>query len=352
MPLALRISRTPRHRAWVRQFAVDLAVSPARIFLRQPADQGLDVSAGGRSCHAWTWRTDDGGTMSRCQRRIVSGVTSSRSPWRRAFGHHAEQGRYECPLRPVQLRAARLPPLQDGEMAQDQNLVDHIFGAAKAASGDAFGHSVAKRRAGENSGHHPGRDVAWAGGVDPDSVAVLEDERAGEGDDGRFRGAAGRRSCGSDEAGNRYKADDCSVSCQERGRAGLGERVHAVEIDLVQDPPGLPVAVGEGGARGLPGIVDQRAKRAAAKFESLLTSAIVVLARLDGAAGSRPLRAGQDAESPIHLLFISYSEGNLYRRCWSRAMGGDYRRRPISTPMSGLSPSWPSRRAVAGRGPR
>jgi hypothetical protein len=25
-------------------------------------------------------------TMSRCQRRIVSGVTSSRSPWRRAFG--------------------------------------------------------------------------------------------------------------------------------------------------------------------------------------------------------------------------------------------------------------------------
>ena len=25
-------------------------------------------------------------TMLRCQRRIVSGVTSSRSPWRRAFG--------------------------------------------------------------------------------------------------------------------------------------------------------------------------------------------------------------------------------------------------------------------------
>ena len=25
-------------------------------------------------------------TMSRCQRTIVSGVTSSRSPWRRAFG--------------------------------------------------------------------------------------------------------------------------------------------------------------------------------------------------------------------------------------------------------------------------
>jgi hypothetical protein len=32
------------------------------------------------------------------------------------------------------------------------------------------------------------------------------------------------------------------VSCQERGRAGLGERVHAVEIDLVQDPPSLTSA--------------------------------------------------------------------------------------------------------------
>jgi hypothetical protein len=37
--------------------------------------------------------------------------------------HHAEQGRYERPVRPVQLRAARLPPLQDGELvAQEQNL--------------------------------------------------------------------------------------------------------------------------------------------------------------------------------------------------------------------------------------
>jgi hypothetical protein len=42
-------------------------------------------------------------TMSRCQRRIVSGVISSRNP--------------------VQLRAARLLPLQYGElMAQDQDL--------------------------------------------------------------------------------------------------------------------------------------------------------------------------------------------------------------------------------------
>jgi len=37
--------------------------------------------------------------------------------------YHAEQGRYECPVRPVQLQAARLPLLQDGELvAQEQNL--------------------------------------------------------------------------------------------------------------------------------------------------------------------------------------------------------------------------------------
>ena len=62
-------------------------------------------------------------TMSRCQRRIVSGVTSSRSPWRRRFRYHGEQGREQCPVRPVQVRAARLLPLQDGELvAQDQDL--------------------------------------------------------------------------------------------------------------------------------------------------------------------------------------------------------------------------------------
>jgi hypothetical protein len=39
------------------------------------------------------------------------------------FRYHAEQGRQECPVRPVQLQAARLLPLQDGELvAQDQDL--------------------------------------------------------------------------------------------------------------------------------------------------------------------------------------------------------------------------------------
>ena len=39
------------------------------------------------------------------------------------FRYHAEQGREQSPVRPVQVRAARLPPLQDGELvAQDQDL--------------------------------------------------------------------------------------------------------------------------------------------------------------------------------------------------------------------------------------
>jgi hypothetical protein len=62
-------------------------------------------------------------TMSRCQRRIVSGVTSSRSPWRRALGITPGSGREQGPVRPVQLRAARLLPLQDRKLvAQDQDL--------------------------------------------------------------------------------------------------------------------------------------------------------------------------------------------------------------------------------------
>jgi hypothetical protein len=37
--------------------------------------------------------------------------------------YHAEQGREQCPVRPGQVRAERLPPLQDGELvAQDQDL--------------------------------------------------------------------------------------------------------------------------------------------------------------------------------------------------------------------------------------
>ena len=60
---------------------------------------------------------------SRCQCRIVSGVTSSRSTWRRALGYHGEQNWEQGTVCPVQPRATWLPPLQDGQLvAQDQDL--------------------------------------------------------------------------------------------------------------------------------------------------------------------------------------------------------------------------------------
>ncbi len=43
--------------------------------------------------------------MSRCQRRIVSGVTSSRSPWRRAFG--ITLSRAASSARSAQVRSGR-----------------------------------------------------------------------------------------------------------------------------------------------------------------------------------------------------------------------------------------------------
>ncbi len=61
--------------------------------------------------------------MSRCQRRIVPRSDQQPQPLTPRFRYHAEQGREQCPVRPGQVRAARLPPLQDGELvAQDQDL--------------------------------------------------------------------------------------------------------------------------------------------------------------------------------------------------------------------------------------
>src|ERR1700677_3121670 len=54
--------------------------------------------------------------MSPCQRRIVSGMTSSCSPWRRIFGVTASNAAGGCPVRPVKVRAARQPLLQDDKL--------------------------------------------------------------------------------------------------------------------------------------------------------------------------------------------------------------------------------------------
>jgi hypothetical protein len=66
------------------QLAVD---PPFGVLVGQPEDQGTDVPAGRRPVLPRMDRAAQRQrTMSRCQRTIVSGVTSSRSTWRRAFG--------------------------------------------------------------------------------------------------------------------------------------------------------------------------------------------------------------------------------------------------------------------------
>ena len=127
VPLALRISHTAG--------AATLTPRPAssRWILRYPHSGGSRAS---RRTSALMFRRVAGRpglprmgraaqrrrAMSRRQRAIVSGVTSSRSPGAR-FRYHAEHSREQGPVRPVQLRAARLPPLQDGDLAaQKQDL--------------------------------------------------------------------------------------------------------------------------------------------------------------------------------------------------------------------------------------
>jgi len=62
-------------------------------------------------------------TMSRCQRTIVSGGNQQPQSLAACFRYHAGQGCKQSPIRPVQLRPARLPPPQDGKlMAQHQDL--------------------------------------------------------------------------------------------------------------------------------------------------------------------------------------------------------------------------------------
>ena len=91
MPLALRISQTvdaatltprPASSPWILRYP------QFGVLAGQPADQGLMFRrvAGRPVLPRADLAAQRRRTMSRCQRTIVSGVTSSRSPWRRAFG--------------------------------------------------------------------------------------------------------------------------------------------------------------------------------------------------------------------------------------------------------------------------
>ena len=106
------------------QFPVDPAVAPFRVFACEPEGQGLDVPAGGRA--AGLAAHGPGGPAAPDDVAVPAQdrVRGDQQPQAVAagFGYHAEQGREQGPVRPVQLRAARLPPLQDRELvAQDQD---------------------------------------------------------------------------------------------------------------------------------------------------------------------------------------------------------------------------------------
>jgi hypothetical protein len=107
------------------QLAVDPAVPPFRILAGQPEDWGLDVPAGRRP--AGLAAVGPGGPAAAGDVAVpaqdrVRGDQQPQSPAAR-FRYHTERGGEQGPVRPLQLRATRLPLLQDRElMAQDQDL--------------------------------------------------------------------------------------------------------------------------------------------------------------------------------------------------------------------------------------
>ena len=107
------------------QFPVDPAVAPSGVLPGQPQDQGLDAPAGRRPAGPAAPRPrrpaapDDGAVPAHDRVR----GDSSRNPRQRAFGITPSSAASRTRSRPVQLGAARLPPLQDRELvAQDQDL--------------------------------------------------------------------------------------------------------------------------------------------------------------------------------------------------------------------------------------
>jgi hypothetical protein len=107
------------------QLAVDPAVPPFGVLAGQPQDQGTDVAAGRRpaafAAHgpAGLAAADDVAVPAHDRVR----GDQQPQPVAPRFRYHAGQGREQGPVRPVQVRAARLPPLHYGELvAQDQDL--------------------------------------------------------------------------------------------------------------------------------------------------------------------------------------------------------------------------------------
>ena len=108
---------------------MDPAVSPFGVLAGQPEDQGLDVPAGGWSAALAACGLGGPAAADDVAVPAQDGVRGDQQPQSVAprFRDHAEQDREQCPIRPVQFRAARLLPLKQSElMAQDQDLRDPL----------------------------------------------------------------------------------------------------------------------------------------------------------------------------------------------------------------------------------
>jgi hypothetical protein len=118
------IPSTPRLVPPVRPVPRGSCGSPRAVLAGQPQDQGTDVPAGrwptGLASHGPGGPAAADDAAMPAQDRVRG--NQQMQPVAAGFWYHAEQGRQESPVRSVQLRAARLLPLQDCElMAQDQD---------------------------------------------------------------------------------------------------------------------------------------------------------------------------------------------------------------------------------------
>src|SRR5215470_18845336 len=107
------------------QLAVDPAVAPFGVLPGQPEDQGPDVPAGRRSAGPAAPGPGRPAAADEVAVPAQDRVGCDQQPHFVAarFGYHAEQGRDQGPVRPVQVRALPLASLQDRELvAQNQDL--------------------------------------------------------------------------------------------------------------------------------------------------------------------------------------------------------------------------------------
>jgi hypothetical protein len=105
------------------------AISPVGVLTGQPADQCPDVAAG--RWPAGPAACGPGGPAAAdnvpvpAQDRVRG--NQQPQPLAPCFGYHAEQGREQSPVRPGQLRAAWLPPLQDGDLVARWIKISAVF---------------------------------------------------------------------------------------------------------------------------------------------------------------------------------------------------------------------------------